>query len=95
MHDGSMIGWFYPLTEQSLRSEPDGDEVGGFWSMDDVGQRPDLLVQKQKGDWIEVMVDTRQNVCGSNPQEPDGPVGWLRLVNDDGHPLIYWYTRGC
>lgn len=35
-----------------------------------------------------------EGVCGGCSKEKTGE-GWLKIIDENGHPKIYYYTRGC
>jgi hypothetical protein len=93
--EGPYIGWFYPIADQYLYAAPDGKALGVFWSSSNRESRPDLLVLDRRENWIKVIIDSKGTTCDGRDQKPDGPTGWVRLINEDKNPMVYWYTRGC
>lgn len=89
------IGWFFPIADQRLFDYPDGEAIGVFWDLLQDQSRPDLLVLDRQDNWIEVIIDNKGVTCSDRNQEPEGPTGWIQLLNENHNPLVYWYTRGC
>ena len=55
-----------------------------------------MYVQEVKGDWMRVRLDVPSSYCASKKDpEPRSWEGWIRYLDDDGHPLVWFYARGC
>lgn len=82
----------YPLVPdaQPLRSAPGGepistpDEEGGY----------ELVPIRVEGEWMQVRL--RQSACRSGGREPGAErVAWIRYLDSDGRPRVWYYARGC
>ena len=44
--------------------------------------------------WLQVRVVTPSDYC-DDPQNPAIDTLWIRYIESDGRPLVFYYTRGC
>ncbi len=51
------------------------------------------LINESKNQYIKVVV-YKEGECGGCSDTKTG-VGWMKIIDDEGHPRIYFYTRGC
>ena len=93
------IGWFYSVTAQPLYDAPGGiivaDDAAFGRARDGDEKSHDFLVLERKDNWIKVVVDETDDVCSGQEIRSSGITGWIRLTDEQGHPLVYWRTRGC
>lgn len=47
-----------------------------------------------RGTWMKVRVVTPGDLC-SEPGPHRSAVLWIRFLNDQGEPLVFYHTRGC
>lgn len=85
---------FFPIADQVLYDAPDGKPGEHVWESGVEEDAPDIFVMETKGPWIKVLVDRARTSCG-NGEEPKGPVGWIRMTDPEGYPLVHWNTGGC
>lgn len=85
---------FFPIADQLLYDAPDGKPGEHVWESGAEEDAPDIFVMEAKGPWIKVLVDRARTSCG-NGEEPKGPVGWIRMIDPEGYPLVHWNTGGC
>lgn len=81
-----------------LRAEPNTDsEIIG-------SVRGDLfeinLTKEVSGQWVKVIIKKyKEHPCNTSLSEDENIVyqseGWLKVIDDDGEPNIWNYTRGC
>ena len=44
--------------------------------------------------WLQVLVVTPSDMC-DDPENPATGTFWIRYINSDGRPLVFYYSRGC
>lgn len=47
-----------------------------------------------RGEWMQVRVTTPSDMCGS-PASVRQALLWIRYLNEDGRPRVWYHTRGC
>lgn len=51
---------------------------------------------KSHGLWVEVKVVQYEDAyCSGNDTIVGNWTGWVKLLDDKGHPNLWYYTRGC
>ena len=50
--------------------------------------------QKVDEDWMQVEVVTPSDYC-NDPSDTKIKVFWIKFINKEGRPLIWYFTRGC
>lgn len=47
-----------------------------------------------EGHWMKVEVVTPSDYC-NEPSNPRNKVVWIKFLNNNGRPLVWYFTRGC
>ncbi|PJZ43752.1 hypothetical protein [Leptospira brenneri] len=86
----------YPLTPLNLRSAPQntGDKI----ALVKDERFEIILTGKIKNNWaqanIREYVNNEQD-CGLNPKVLKEYTGWIKIIDDNGTPNVWFYPKGC
>lgn len=82
----------YPLfpDQQPLRSAPGGEPI----STPEAEAGYELVPMRVEGEWMQVRL--RRSAChsGGGERHPER-IAWIRYLDSDGRPRVWYYARGC
>jgi hypothetical protein len=60
------------------------------------GERPDYILHplEARGDWLRVRAVTPSDMC-ADPESPRRAELWIRYLDPNARPLVWYHTRGC
>jgi len=95
---GILLGFYPNEPGLNLRNEPDANSKLIRTLKGDVCQIS--LTKENKGLWSKVkVIVTKENPCGTDLTEEENIIeeieGWIKIVDDEGKPNLWYYSRGC